>query len=184
MTTDDKPIPDRCLFFTESGAGPSECRLIIRDVREQRIAGQVAVPRAFGLCWRTESPPFFVEDGGFMLTTDTATWLRDQLTAWLDAPRLAARETPEVVAEIGGVRLLRADSEWGVLWQSNGGDTEGCWYPSEAEAREVFCVETRTVECYECGRFVNYADVEKEGIYNCPDGAGCNVETPAAEVTP
>ena len=90
MTTDDKNTsPTICLFFDELGNGPSESRPIAREVREVREGDKIAVPRAFGLCWTTPAPPYFVEDGGFMIDTETATWLRDKLTAWLDTPRLA-----------------------------------------------------------------------------------------------
>lgn len=44
---------------------------------------------------------------------DEARDLIAQLTAWLDAPRLAARETAEVVARDGNAVLLRTAFEWG-----------------------------------------------------------------------
>lgn len=47
-------------------------------------------------------------------TEDEARDLIAQLTAWLDAPRLAARETAEVVARDGNAVLLRTAFEWGV----------------------------------------------------------------------
>ena len=46
-------------------------------------------------------------------TEDEARDLIAQLTAWLDAPRLAARETAEVVARDGNAILLRTAFEWG-----------------------------------------------------------------------
>ena len=186
MTTDDKNTsPTICLFFDELGNGPSESRLIAREVREVREGDKIAVPRAFGLCWTTPAPPFFVDDGGFMVDTETATWLRDRLTAWLDATRLAARESREsreVVAEIGSFRLLRTAFEWGVLWQDHEDDPEDgeeTWYSSEVEAREAFRIETETIVCEACGRFVSdyLANYDEDGIGTCPDGTGCNVTT-------
>jgi len=49
-------------------------------------------------------------------TEDEARDLIAQLTAWLDAPRLAARETAEVVARDGVAVLLRTAFEWGFCY--------------------------------------------------------------------
>lgn len=48
-----------------------------------------------------------------VLFEDEARNLVAQLTAWLDAPRLEARETAEVVARDGNAALLRTAFEWG-----------------------------------------------------------------------
>ena len=111
MTADNQS--PTCLFFDSNGNGPSELRIIKREIREVIEGGETVAPRAFGLCWEVTGALHFVEDGGLMLDTEVATWLRDKLTAWLDAPRLAARETAEVVARDGNAVLLRTAFEWG-----------------------------------------------------------------------
>jgi hypothetical protein len=126
-----------CLFFDANGNGPSELRIIKREIREVVEGGETVVPRAFGLCWEVTGPLHFVEDGGLMLDTEVATWLRDKLTAWLDAPRLAARETAEVVAEVEGFRLLRTTAgEWAVRWPCD--DDDEIDWDTEVVARQNF----------------------------------------------
>ena len=180
MDTDDK----QCLFFDARGCGPSSVRLIERDVREYADGGKVIVPRAFGLCWEVTDaagPLRFVEDGGFMLDAAAVDWLIAKLTAWRDAPRLAARETAEVVARDDeyGFRLLRTTAgEWGVLWQDNEdneADGEIYWYATEAEGRAAYRDETGKVSCESCARFINHDDatVDGEGIYTCADESAC-----------
>jgi hypothetical protein len=61
--------------------------------------------------------------------------------AWLDAPRLAARETAEVVAEVvaevEGFRLLRTTAgEWAVRWPCD--DDDEIDWDTEVVARQNF----------------------------------------------
>ena len=110
--------------------------------------------------------------------TDAAT-LRDALTAWLDAPRLAARKTPTVVAERDGIRLLTTSSgEWGVA-----DDESPSWLSCEAEARCEFRYATGTVSCESCARFIERGDacVDDDGIYTCADETACSAACAAKE---
>lgn len=181
MTTDEKNL---CLFFDARGNGPSEIRLIPREVREERDGDQVVVPRAFGLCWEVSRSLHFVENGGFVLTDDVATWLRDELTAWLDKPRLDARKSPTVVAsdDESDIHLVRTQYEWGLTW-GNDYDPDDPWYATESEAREAFRIETGTVSCESCERFIgrDAADVDEDGIYTCADETACSAACAAKE---
>ena len=70
-------------------------------------------------------------------TEDEARDLIAQLTAWLDAPRLAARETAEVVVEVEGFRLLRTTAgEWAVRWPCD--DDDEIDWDTEVVARQNF----------------------------------------------
>lgn len=165
--------PNHCLFFDANGNGPSEIRLIDREIREHVENGEVIVPRAFGLCWEVVGPLHFVEAGGFMLDTERVTWLRDRLTTWLDAPRLAARETAAVVASTVDYALVTTTAgEWGVTWRDNeddlaDGDTE--WFASEILARSDFREATGTTCCELCGTYRDDHDVDEDGIHTCTD---------------
>lgn len=101
------------------------------------------------------------------------------LTAWLDAPRLAARETPTVAAEHDGVRLLTTSTgEWGVA-----DDESASWLSCEAEARCEFRYATGTVSCESCARFIERGDacVDDDGIYTCADETACSAAHAAKE---
>lgn len=52
-----------------------------------------------------------------VLDTERVVELRDALTAWIDAPRLAARANPEIIARDvdGAMALVRTPYEWGAL---------------------------------------------------------------------
>lgn len=202
MTTNDDT---HCLFFNAQGDGPSTVRLIKREVRKEFEGGQVVVPRAFGLCWEVVGPLRFVEDGGFMLTADTATWLRDALTAWLDAPRLAARANPEIVARDGDDVLVRTAFEWGVGTIDEPGHSddapvglratvEAVWFPIdsrinpadvERDARRLYAEERGKVLC-ECGAEVDSDDAvtdSDDGLDLCPAcAAGLREEWLAGQV--
>ncbi len=175
---------NQCLFFDARGCGPSSVRLTDRNVREIVEDGKTVVPRAFGLCWEVTDaagPLRFVEDGGFMLTTETATWLRDKLTAWLDAPRLAARATAEVVAQeiVYGVRfcLLRTPHEWGV-----GDDSDPVveWYtgPDAERLARTDYAESRGKALCICGAECDADEIDRSGDEpQCPT---CVAEAVAA----
>lgn len=187
--TDTTDAPNHCLFFDAKGNGPSAVRLIDREVRELVEDGAVVVPRAFGLCWEVTGQLHFVEDGGFMLDAGGVTWLRDKLTAWLDAPRLAARETAEVVAEFGGVKLLRTTAgEWGTqeTFPVSEGDYPADWYRTESAARADFRDTTGTSRCELCGTYRDDHDVDEDGIYTCTDEhkAACEAACAKKEPTP
>mgnify|MGYP003501946874 CR=1 FL=1 len=176
--TDTTDAPNHCLFFDAKGLffdakgnGPSAVRLIDREVRELVEDGKTVVPRAFGLCWEVTGPLHFVEDGGFMLDAGGVTWLRDKLTAWLDAPRLAAREKAEVVAEFTdeyGTRtyLVRTPFEWGVA-DDPLARLGATWSVHEGVARELFREATGTSACDLCGTYRDDHDVDEDGIYTC-----------------
>lgn len=175
----------QCLFFDARGCGPSAVRLIEREIREHIENGEVIVPRAFGLCWEVTDaagPLRFVEDGGFMLEANTATWLRDQLSAWLDAPRLAARETAEVVAQDGkygcGYELLRSSAgEWGVLWRDGDGSLPSVhWHTDERQAREEYATERDMALCI-CGAECDADEIDRSGDEpQCPKCVAAAVE--------
>ena len=175
--TDTTDAPNHCLFFDAKGLffdakgnGPSAVRLIDREVRELVEDGKTVVPRAFGLCWEVTGPLHFVEDGGFMLDAGGVTWLRDKLTAWLDAPRLAAREKAEVVAEFTdefGTRtyLVRTTAgEWGV---GDSHELDPVSWGDESDARDLFRECTDTSRCELCGTYRDDHDVDEDGIYTC-----------------
>ena len=63
-----------------------------------------------------------------------------KLTAWLDAPRLAARATPTVAMAHGGVELIQTTAnEWGVRYDP-GAPVE---WTDEPTARAEFVRESR-----------------------------------------
>ena len=180
--TDDN-TDSMCLFFDEQGNGPSEIKLFKTDIRELSDGGKVISPRAFGLRWRTTGLLHFVEDGGFMLEARTVEWLRDQLTAWLDAPRLAARETAEVVAQDGKYgccyELLRSSAgEWGVLWRDGDGSLPSVhWHTDERQAREEYATERDMALCI-CGAECDADEIDRSGDEpQCPK---CVAEAVAA----
>lgn len=110
-----------------------------------------------------------------------------KLTAWLDAPRLAARKTPTVVASHGAVDLVRtASGEWGVRWRLedvDDGATDTAWHLTEADARADFRDDTGTVSCESCARFIEHDDahVDADGIYTCADETACSAAIRAKE---
>ena len=91
-----------------------------------------------------------------------------QLTAWLDAPRLAARETAEVVArdDEHGFRLLRTTAgEWGVLCQDNEDDEDDGeirWHATERLAREEYATERGKALCI-CGAEEDDDEIDNSG---------------------
>lgn len=112
-------------------------------------------------------------------TEDEARNLIAKLTAWLDAPRLAARKTPTVVAERDGIRLLTtSDGEWGVA-----DDESPVWLSCETEARYEFRAATGAVSCESCARFIDHDDAEcdDDGIYTCADETACSASCAAKE---
>ena len=110
-----------------------------------------------------------------------------KLSAWLDAPRLAARKTPTVVASHGAVDLVRtASGEWGVRWRLedvDDGATDTAWHLTEADARADFRDDTGTVSCESCARFIEHDDahVDADGIYTCADETACSAAIRAKE---
>lgn len=174
--TDDK----HCLFFDALGNGPRDVRLIERPIREVVEDGKIIVPRAYGLCWEVTGPLHFVEDGGFMLDAAAVDWLIAKLTAWRDAPRLAARLKPEVVAAAHGYQLLRTSAgEWGTLWQDNEDDPndgETVWHADEAAARLDYEDSTGQRRCESCGTYRDSEErsVDEDGIYTCTDESACS----------
>ena len=99
---------------------------------------------------------------------DEARDLIAQLTAWLDAPRLAARETAEVVArdDEHGFRLLRTTAgEWGVLCQDNEDDEDDGeirWHATERLAREEYATERGKALCI-CGAEEDDDEIDNSG---------------------
>lgn len=114
-------------------------------------------------------------------TEDEARNLIAKLTAWLDAPRLAARKTPTVVAERDGIRLLTtSDGEWGI---ADADDESPGWLSCEDDARCEFRGATGTVSCESCARFIDHDDAEcdDDGIYTCADETACSASCAAKE---
>jgi len=111
------------------------------------------------------------------LPEDAARKLRDWLTAWLDAPRLAAREHAEVVAEDDGVRLLKTSAgEWGVGASEDvdGANVEAiAWYDKgEEAARKLYDDMLDRVVCDGCDKRVPADDATDHGDgYYCEDCA-------------
>lgn len=104
--------------------------------------------------------------------TDAAT-LRDALTAWLDAPRLAARATAEVVAQddldgVARIYLVRTAHEWGV------GDEdcpEAHWYAGPAAERtaRLHFAEIRNKALCICGAECDADELDRSGAESmCP----------------
>ena len=91
-----------------------------------------------------------------------------KLTAWLDAPRLAARETAEVVAQDGkygcGYELLRSSAgEWGVLWRDGDGSLPSVhWHTDERQAREEYATERDMALCI-CGAECDEDEIDRSG---------------------
>lgn len=111
----------------------------------------------------------------------------DKLTAWLDAPRLAARLKPEVVAAAHGHQLLRTSAgEWGTLWQDNEDDPndgETVWHADEAAARLDYEDSTGQRRCESCGTYRDSEErsVDEDGIYTCTDESACSAACAAKE---
>jgi hypothetical protein len=114
---------------------------------------------------------------------DCARRLRDALTAWLDAPRLAARKTPTVVAEFGGVALLKTSAgEWGIVFPDEfDGERDVDWCADEAEARGEFRAATGASRCESCGTYRDDHDCDEEGICTCADETACSAACAANE---
>ena len=104
--------------------------------------------------------------------------LRDALTAAIDAPRLAARETAEVVASDGDSRLLRSSAgEWGVMYSDDGEHIETVWHLDEREAR-VSYAEMRDKALCICGAECDADEIDRSGGEpQCPK---CVAEAAAA----
>ena len=88
-----------------------------------------------------------------------------KLSAWLDAPRLAARETAEVVAQDseGSSRLLRSSAgEWGVMYCDDGEHIETVWHVDEREARVSFAEMRGKAICI-CGAEVDEDEIDRSG---------------------
>lgn len=91
-----------------------------------------------------------------------------KLTAWLDAPRIAARETPEVVASDRHVELLRTSAdEWGVREVLGDGSyhQDIDWHSSpgaERAAREQYATERDKGLCI-TGCEVDIDDLDESG---------------------
>jgi predicted Zn-ribbon and HTH transcriptional regulator len=93
--------------------------------------------------------------------TDAAT-LRDTLTTWLDAPRLAARATAEVVTKGGGLSLLRSTAgEWAVRY-APGVDAQVSWHATECPAREEYATERDKALCI-CGAECDADEIDRSG---------------------
>lgn len=117
--------------------------IIIEDstppsVRGERLTGRYGMVALVGTSLRSEAG------------------VRDaiaKLTAWLDAPRLAARATAEVVAqdEVDGsvIVLLRTPFEWAARYVA-GPDDAVTWYATERPARMEYAIERGKVLCV-CG---------------------------------
>lgn len=105
-----------------------------------------------------------------------------KLTAWLDAPRLAARETAEVVAQDGkygcGYELLRSSAgEWGVLWRDGDGSLPSVhWHTDERQAREEYATERDMALCI-CGAECDADEIDRSGEEpQCPKCVAAAVE--------
>lgn len=110
---------------------------------------------------------------------DDARELVAKLTAWLDAPRLAARKTPEVVAQIDEYALIRTGAgEWGT--RTDGGVE---WSANEADARAEFRDLTGAELCESCGEYRDREDVAAtdDGCHVCIDETACNAAIAAKE---
>ncbi len=130
---------------------------------------------------------------------DEARNLIAKLTAWLDAPRLAARDhltgiVPVACCYSTGVALIQSRAgEWGVVdtdWLSMAPDigleSTGAmrdWYATEAEARAAYRDETGKVICESCARFLDHTEacVDTAGIYTCADETACSAACAAKE---
>lgn len=177
------------LFFTERGAGPDNVSLWTEPVPALAASSTdptIIAPRTLGLRigqWTTEMPPpgklplFFAVAGGFQMDEATVRALHEQFGAWLDAPRLDAREHAEVVAEDDGVRLLKTSAgEWGVgaSEEVDGANVEAiAWCDGgEAAARKLYDDMLDRVVCDGCDKRVAADDATDHGDgYYCEDCA-------------
>jgi hypothetical protein len=159
------------LFFTSRGAGPDNVSLWTEPVPPLTASSTdptVIAPRTLGLRVgphvehvgdeRHFTPLLFAAAGGFQMDEATVRTLHAQFGAWLDAPRLAARESAEVVAEDDGVRLLKTTAgEWGVAefdhFRAEEWD-DASWTTEEPEARRAFAKLRGKAIC-ECGAEVD-----------------------------
>lgn len=141
--------------------------IIIEDstppsVRGERLTGRYGMVSLVGASLRSEAG------------------IRDaiaKLTAWLDAPRLAARETAEVVASDGDSRLLRSSAgEWGVMYSDDGEHIETVWHLDEREAR-VSYAEMRDKALCICGAECDADEIDRSGDEpQCPKCVAAAVE--------
>jgi hypothetical protein len=167
----ENPIPT--LFFDERGCGPDACDLALHPMKELEYEGKIIAKRSVGLrVFASQSgigALMFATAGGFQLFEAEATALRDQLTAWLDAPRLEARKNPTVahVDEKAHFCLLSTSAgEWCTAEHYGGPDPETAqWFASEDEAREAFTDATRMGWCENdwCKAYVAADTLQEEG---------------------
>lgn len=149
---------DTSPIIIEDSAPPS--------VRGERLAGRYGMVSLVGASLRSEAG-----------IRDAIT----KLTAWLDAPRLAARATAEVVAQeiVYGVRfcLLRTSHEWGV-----GDDSDPVveWYtgPDAERLARTDYAESRGKALCICGAECDADEIDRSGDEpQCPK---CVAEAVAA----
>ncbi len=158
---------DTSPIIIEDSAPPS--------VRGERLTGRFGMVSLVGASLRSEAG------------------IRDaiaQLTAWLDAPRLAARKPISACAVIDvdystGVALIKSKAgEWGVIDSDGLSHAPGWldapgilhdWYATEAEGRAAYRGETGKVSCESCAKFIDHdaATVDDEGIYTCANLSTC-----------
>lgn len=104
-----------------------------------------------------------------------------KLTAWLDAPRLAARATAEVVASDDHLTMLRtAFGEWCLV---DGSDGETGWYTgpdAERRARTDFAESRGKALCI-CGAECDADEIDRSGdepqCPECVEGAAEDFKT-------
>ena len=113
--------------------------------------------------------------------TDAAT-LRDALATWLDAPRLAARETADAVEWVTEVdetvMLLHTSAgEWGVRCVDRGtGHVDTNWFTTERDGRGHYADLRGKAICI-CGAEVDEDEIDRSGDEpQCPKCVAAAVE--------
>lgn len=196
-----------CNFFDADGNGPDhvymtdECVNNIAHDKAMRELCPNTYSRNFMLSFDRSGLDCAVTDfkaGGYTLSEDGARWLIGRLTAWLDAPRLAARANPEIVAAevidphdcaLPVIALVRTSAgEWGVGCAPSltsgietAGDSAPDWFTgdrAEHDARSLYAQERDMSYCGECKREVDgdLHQLGEDGPDACED---CHAEARA-----
>ena len=103
------------------------------------------------------------EENWIELDSVAVATLRDALTAWLDAPRDAARAEAYILAKT-------SLGEWGVAEEGEPGAT---WFADEDQARGHFAAVRGFVRCEGCKAEVSFDDHDTSAdVVLCPGCAG------------
>lgn len=174
---DDEPDKVHALFFTEDGSGPDNVSLWTQPLPELRDVDTMIGARTLGLrvgTWTSKIPEvagatlplLFAEPGGYQMDEATVRALRDRFTAWLDAPRDAARVAAELVTRDDELVLCKTPlGEWGV-YSEDEPPAEVSWFAGETaeqDARRLFAKERGKALCDNCAAEIDEDDLTEAG---------------------